>query len=164
MRWMEACRKAGFDYLTRTQGRWKVLSEGGRPVYPSELQRRNYNYQEVTLLKSDFKTQLVISFDRQSEGWFLLTSLKEADFKAIVRLYSDRFKIEKMFQDLKSSGFCIENSRILKYSHFKRILFISVISQALMLFVGDWLNDNGDEIKKKYPIHTGLISALSSWL
>jgi len=164
VRWMQACQKAGFDYLTRIQGNWKVLTEGGKHFYPSELQRRNYNYQEVTLAKSDFRTRLVISHNGESEGWFLLTSIEEADFNEVVNLYTDHFKIEKMFQDLKSSGFCIENSKILKYSHFKRILFISVISQALMLFVGDWLNDNGDEIKKKYPIHTGLISALSSWL
>lgn len=164
VRWLTACQREGFDYLTRTQGSWKVLTEGCKHFYPSELRRQNYNYQEVTLAKSDFKTRLVVSHNGESEGWFLLTSLKEVEFKGVVSLYADRFKIEKMFQDLKGSGFCIENSKILKYSHFKRMLFISTISQALMLFVGEWLEDNGDEIKKKYPIHTGLISALSSWL
>ena len=44
------------------------------------------------------------------------------------------------------------------------MLFITVIAKALMLFIGDWIEDNGDEIKKKYPLHINLISAFSSLL
>jgi len=80
---------------------------------------------------------------------------------ALIQLYGSRFRIEKMFQDQKSSGFDYEKSKIEKYMRFKRLLFCIYVAQVLMLFIGDYVEDNCDEIIKKYHLHTSLISAFS---
>ena len=66
-----------------------------------------------------------------------------------------------MFQDQKSSGFNIENSKIEKYDRFKKLLYLVSLTQMLMMFIGDYIDDNVDEIKKKFQLHIGLISAFS---
>ena len=163
-RFMNLCKEMGFEYIVRTQGNWKIEIDDRKPLYMSELKRRNFNYEEVSLIKSKFKTRLITSYEGETEGWYLMTSLKEIDFKEIVISYENRFKIEKMFQDFKSQGFDIEKSKILKYSNFKRMFFITLIAKALLLFIGDWIEDNCDEIKKKYPLHINLISVSSRLL
>ena len=163
-RWMSECKKLEFNYLVRARGDWKIEIKSEKITYLSDLKKCNYSYREAILVNSKFKTRLVTSYEGESEGWYLLTNLDNIEFRDIVKLYSDRFKIEKLFQDFKSQGFDIEKSKIQKYSNFKRMLFITVIAKALMLFIGDWIEDNGDEIKKKYPLHINLISAFSSLL
>jgi hypothetical protein len=67
-----------------------------------------------------------------------------------------------MFQDEKSSGFEIEKSKISKYSRFKRLLFCVYVTQGVMMFVGEWINGEAEDIRKKYVLHINMISAYSN--
>ncbi len=48
-------------------------------------------------------------------------------------IYEKRFKIEKLFQDNKSSGFNIEANKIKKYDRFKRMLSYTILTWKHLL-------------------------------
>ena len=52
------------------------------------------------------------------------------------QIYEDRFKIEKNYQDCKSSGYDIESNKVRKYDRFKRLLYCVLLSHALVCFIG----------------------------
>jgi hypothetical protein len=78
--------------------------------------------------------------NEQASTWFLVTNLDASgvDVSAaeIVDIYAKRFKIEKLFQDLKSSGFDVEKSKIKKYDRAKRLLYCIALAHALTTFTG----------------------------
>jgi transposase len=69
--------------------------------------------------------------------WYLLTNLEKPE--SIALMYESRFKIEKLFQDLKSAGYNIENTKIRKYDMVKRLIYLTCISHALMVFLGTFV-------------------------
>ena len=50
--------------------------------------------------------------------------------------YEKRFKIEKNYQDCKSSGYDIEKNKIRKYDRFKRMMYLVVLAHALTCIIG----------------------------
>lgn len=160
-RFLDLCEKLGFDYILRTNENWNI-KDGYEKLNIKTLEKTNQDLKNIYLEKSGKNTRLIMSFqDSSVQGWYLLTSLKEASFLELVKEYSRRFHIEKMFQDEKSSGFDIEKSRLEKYDRYKRLLFCVYTAQMLMLFIGDYINDNVDEVKKKFHFHMSIISAFS---
>jgi hypothetical protein len=101
----------------------------------------------------------LVSKELNNNEWYIVTSLIKNEYKEIIHWYEKRFNIEKMFQDEKSSGFDFEISKIKKYSRFKRLLFCIFFSQALLMFIGNFIEENDDELKKKFRIHINIISA-----
>jgi transposase len=65
---------------------------------------------------------------KNNATWYIATNVANPEVAA---LYEDRFKIEKLFQDLKSSGFDIEKTKIRKYDRVKRLLYLSGLCHAL---------------------------------
>jgi hypothetical protein len=160
-RWIDACEKLGFEYLLRTKEDRKI-QVGYEKINIKEIEKGNKDLKDIYLVNGGKKTRLIMSFQSKSkEGWYIFTSLKQELFVDIVKQYSKRFHIEKMFQDEKSSGFDIENSRIERYDRYKRMLFCVYMAQMLLMFIGDYINDNSDEIKKKFHFHMQIISAFS---
>lgn len=156
-RFMKDCLNNRFDYLVRTRDSWGVEINGEKRKI-KDLSK-NIDYQEVSI--SNQETRLLSSYIGSSEGWNLFTSLKQESWNELINKYKSRFQIEKMFQDEKSSGFDIEQSKIEKYSKFNTLLYCVYMAQVITMFVGDWIDDNVDDIKKRYPIHISLISAYS---
>ena len=66
--------------------------------------------------------------------WFLMKSEEKMHASEI---YEKRFSIEKCFQDMKSSGFNIEKSKIRKYDRFKRMCFLTSLAQLFAVIVGE---------------------------
>ena len=77
--------------------------------------------------------------------WYLVSNNKNLD---AFKIYSDRFKIEKIFQDCKSNGFKIEQNKIRKYSRFRRLLYIISLSHALLCVLGTIIKNTTNNIKK----------------
>jgi transposase len=84
--------------------------------------------------------------------WYLVTNLEDRE---ITEKYEFRFKIEKLFQDLKSSGYSIEDTRIRKYDRAKRLLYIACLSHALLVILGAFIK----WCKKNCTNHWGLVIA-----
>ena len=79
--------------------------------------------------------------------------------------YEKRFKIEKLYQDYKSSGFNIEGNKIRKYDRFKRLLYCIALAHALSCFLGDLVCSVKNDFKKKFALHSNLFTAylFSCW-
>jgi hypothetical protein len=157
-RFIDTCEQNGFECILRLQG--DLIVEDG---CAKKLNDIHYS----TTLRSVFvpawgrEASIIV---RKSRGsiWYLYSNISDISRDKVAAEYERRFKIEKMFQDLKSSGFNIEDTKIRKYDRFKRLLFCTCISQALMLFIGDILKHNHHAVKKTFPHTTLLISAFSS--
>ncbi|WP_341808143.1 hypothetical protein [Wolbachia endosymbiont (group E) of Neria commutata] len=86
----------------------------------------------------------------EKSTWSLLTNVKNGNPGEI---YKKRFKIEKYFQDQKSSGFDIEKTKIRKYERFKRLLYLVGLSKMFAVFLGNFLLSKNTGIKKNCPLH-----------
>ena len=160
IRFMEQCKRHGFNFAIRTPEKWNIEIDDWKGNM-KELERENKDL-KIKLKSSEFECRLLTTFNKEGKGWYILTDLDEESFDEIVERYKGRFQCEKMFQDEKSSGFEIEKSKIEKYSRFKRLLFCVYLAQSLMMFIGDWVNGEAEEIRKKYQLHINMISAFSN--
>ena len=159
IRFLENCLEQGFDYLLRASKSRNIEIQESKQKLESIKENKDYR---LVKIKDQTETRLVTSFVGEEKGWYLFTSLSKESWQELVEYYKTRFQIEKMFQDEKSSGFELEKSKIQKYGKFKKLLYCVYIAQVLTIFIGDWIEDNCDQIKKKYAIHINLVSAYSS--
>jgi hypothetical protein len=89
----------------------------------SDLLNQDEKY-EVEILSWDEK---VVLFRNQQQGkvWFIVTKLTGMEQEEGIKRYATRFCIEKIFQNLKSSGSDLEETK--KYSRFKRLFLLPSI-------------------------------------
>lgn len=156
LRFLSYCVDSWFDYILRTNNNrnieylWeqfnlKDLSESEKDMIIKLRSSKQY----LRLVKSETNTKW---------GRFIFTNLPETDFSSwfIRSQYWQRFKIEKMFQDQKSSWFNIENSKLKAYSRVQRLFFLVYFVQLLTIMI--WFVAKDDiEIKKKYPLSLNLM-------
>ena len=83
--------------------------------------------------------------------WYLVSNIKDMSKDEYIHHYRNRFKIEKCFQDLKSSGFDIESSKIRKYDRYKRLLAICVVAHTLLVVAGYVTRENMPQFLKNSP-------------
>lgn len=156
-RFMQLCIDNNFEYILRIKDNLNI--EYGTKKKLKEI-KYNKSCENVYVSSWDKTSNFIIKKQNDST-WYLCTNLSVLDRIVIVREYKRRFKIEKCFQDQKSSGFNIENTKIRKYDRLKRLLFCISLSQALMLFTGDILKHNHHSIKKTFPQSVEMILAFS---
>lgn len=162
-RFSSLCRENGFEYILRISTNLIIKT----PEYEKNKKvkdlKGDHDFPQVKLTEEEWETRLVSKASKdKNEEWYIITSLEKMEYQEIIDWYEKRFGIEKMFQDEKSSGFHIESSRMIKYSRFKKLFFCLFFSQSLLMFIGNFIEDNGDEIKKKFRLHIGIISAFSN--
>ena len=113
-------------------------------------------------IKSWNRDFIIIRHSKEEKTWYLLTNMNIQKSKEAAKIYADRFKIEKLFQNLKSSGFDIEKSKIKKYDRFKRILFLSCFAHSITVLIGKFINEKLPAIKKNSPVCLNLLIASSN--
>jgi hypothetical protein len=160
-RFARLCESQGFSYILRIKDNVKILENEFCEIKKlQDFLDKDFDFREAIILAWNKKVRL-LKTSKDKASWHIVTNLNSPNFHQIIKQYGHRFKCEKMFQDQKSSGFNIEKSKIRKYDRFKRILYLVSLAQVLMMFIGDYINDNVDEIKKKFHLHIELISAFS---
>jgi transposase len=92
---------------------------------------------------------------QDDDTWYIATNLATT---GIAETYAKRFKIEKLFQDIKSSGFDIEKTKIRKYDRFKRLLCLVFLAHAITTFVGFFVKF----CKKNYANHWDALTVCSN--
>jgi len=161
IRFINLCEGVGFKYIIRVTDNityYETLQ--GEKNHISDLKdNKDFSNLYITLNK---KRVRLVNTSQGGNVWHIVTNIQERSFEEIVNQYGDRFKIEKMFQDEKSSGFNIENSRIKKYDRFKRLYYLTTLTQTFMIFVGEYINENVETVKKKFLLHTEIISVFSN--
>lgn len=159
-RFSKACIHAGFDYLLR------INDNLGLTIDEKETNLNTFagSTFDITANVNSWKKSehRFVGCTKADDYWVIFTSLKDAA-EELGQMYSQRFGIEKQFQDQKSSGFDIEKSKIKKYDRFKRMYFIVCLSQLFTVVIGEFLENKNHPIKKKYPVYTSLVLAFSSW-
>jgi len=158
-RFITLCKDYGFNYVIRSKSNLNVEYKNK----PGKLgsYRKNSDLKSI-YIKSWGRNERIIVHRKGAAIWWVISDLEGYSAKQIAEIYAERFKIEKCFQDQKSSGFDIENSKIRKYSRVKRLLFCISLSQMMLVFLGDTIKNKKHNIKKNFPLHTDLISAYSN--
>jgi len=156
-RFMQLCQDNNFEYIVRVKGDLNI--EHGTKIKLNEI-KHNKSCKNVFVPSWSRNANFIIK-KKNGSIWYLCTNISILDRRVIVREYERRFKIEKCFQDQKSSGFNIENTKIRKYDRLKRLLFCTYLSQAFLLFTGDILKHNHHSIKKTFPQSMEMILAFS---
>ncbi len=132
-RFIELCEKTGFEYLIRGIPNLKIKYNNSKDIL-EKICDKDEIY-EVEILKW-CKTINVYRSSNEKGVWFLFSNIKYRNYKDAASNYADRFKIEKCFQDLKSSGFNVEKTKIRKYSNYKRLLAIAMVAHCLLVLLG----------------------------
>lgn len=157
LRIIELCEKMNFNFALRINENL-IIKKGEETFNLKDFRGKNAVFEaEVIRWKKHLK--FVINTDKNST-WFLVTNLANADVAVI---YSKRFKIEKCFQDMKSSGFDIEKTKIKKYDRMKRLLYLISVSHAFSVFLGCFM----ESCKKNFENHLDVATAflkLEKWL
>ena len=158
-RFIELCEKNNFDYVIRMVPNMNGKYDGDTKLIRNLLESPGKKRIAVKKWKKDLDFYL----KKQDENeWFMVSNLPDIDEEGCAKLYEKRFKIEKIFQNLKSSGFDIEASKITQYSKFKRLLFCCFLCYNVMILTGDYINRKKQGLKKNSSICENLILAFSA--
>jgi hypothetical protein len=131
IRTIETCQKCGFNFVLRINPELWIKSEDGSLHKLAEFQGKNSFFKaEVLTWGQSFNFEIKT---KNNSTWYLVTNLETPD---LATQYEMRFKIEKLFQDLKSYGFDIEQLKIRKYDRMKRVFYLAALCHALASFLG----------------------------
>lgn len=163
-RFISYCSDRGFEYAIRLEPNTKVTVKDNagkeRTGIMAEILDSDGEYD--CCIHSWHKEYRVARRSKDGMVWYICLSGSKSPGNEASKVYEKRFSIEKIFQNLKSSGFDIEKSKIKKYSTFKRMLFLSVFAYAISVLVGKFIQDKMPALKKRSPISTNLLIASSS--
>ena len=174
-RFIRYCTDNGFDIMIRVEPNMaiEVINEDNKDNKENKENKIN-NAKGVMAevlkqdglyncyIKSWKKNFTIIRNSKEDKTWYLLTNMDTNDSKTNPATYAKRFKIEKLFQNLKSSGFDIEKSKIKKYDRFKRILILSCFAHSITVLLGKFINEKLTNIKKNSPICLNPLTAHSN--
>ena len=152
-RFAQLCEENGFDFVLRIQENLKI-KRGDREENLKKYVGKNVSFDAQFILNK--KSYHIEIQTKNRSTWFLMMPLSSSNG---VEKYQKRFSIEKCFQDQKSSGFNIENSKIRKYSRFKRLYFSMCLAQ--LFAVGEYVTNKEHPLKKTFPILEAAISVFS---
>ena len=116
----------------------------------SDLAKISSKYTNLCLKTDKNKTlrNLIISFSKDKnlkQGWYLISNI---NLNNLQNIYKNRFQIKRAFQDQKSIGFDIEKLRLQVIRNLKKLLYCTHSAQNLLLFLGEYISENVDNIKK----------------
>ena len=146
-RFVNLCQENNFEYVIRINKNLRVKDSQNNQKNLQEFD--NTNLKNLELYVNIWDQNIIIETTTSDDStWFLVKSSTELNGKEI---YQKRFKIEKLFQDSKSSGFNIEENKIKKYDRFKRMLYCCHLSHLLLTLLGNFINNkNNNNLKKNF--------------
>ena len=148
----------GFKYVLRLSENLNV-KENLETFNLKDLPKKTKKMYNIEVVSWGLKLN-IMKCVKGNDYWFLVSNL-DGDLKKTRHIYEKRFSIEKMFKNTKSGGFDIEKLLIKKYDRFKKILFLSCIAYAIMIFAGLYINDKKHSLKKDFSLHLNLLLAFS---
>jgi hypothetical protein len=156
LRFINLCKNSNFGYVVRINKNLRVKDLENNQKNLKEFDQTNIKNLElhVNVWQQNVYIETCTS---KGSTWFLVKSSPELNGKEI---YEKRFKIEKLFQDSKSSGFNIEANKIKKYDRFKRLLYCCHLSHLFLTLLGNFINNKkNDNLKKNFYPNFENISA-----
>lgn len=132
-RFLNLCEESGFEYVIRTNPNLKIETAESIGII-EEICKSDGVYNAY--IKNWAREETVYRCSKENKIWYLMSNIKELSDKEAQSIYEKRFKIEKCFQDLKSSGFDMEKSKIRKYSNYKKLLAVCMVAHSLLVLLG----------------------------
>ena len=159
-RFANLCKENNFEYVLRIQSNRKIKIDEKKEI--KTLQDFDQtNQSNLQCYVESWKECVTFEISTKADStWFLLNGTKNLD---AVALYEKRFKIEKLFQDIKSSGFDIEKTKIRKYDRFRRLLYCVAISHLFIVVLGNFLETRANDVKKNSALHIETLLAFLNW-
>jgi hypothetical protein len=124
-RFLDLCVNGDFDFCIRLNSNLKIFLDE-KEINLQDFEGQNTEFMAVA--KRWNKPLKFIVSTENDKTWFLATNTTNINKNA----YKNRFKIETMFKNFKSSCFDIEKTKIKNYSRLKKMLFISMFSFVLI--------------------------------
>ena len=140
-RFAELCRNSGFAYVLRLNSNLNI--DDGSCVSNLNERKKSTKFSARVVAWDEVHHFTITT--KEKEIWYLMSDVKELDAGSI---YEKRFKIEKNFQDCKSSGYEIEKNKIRKYDRFKRMMYLVVLAHAITAVIGYIISKTQNCIKK----------------
>ena len=144
-RFFNLCQENNFEFVVRINSNLRVKDLENNQKNLQEFNKTNINNLELYVNAWD-QNIIIETCTSNNSTWFLVKSSAELNGKEI---YEKRFKIEKLFQDSKSSGFNIEANKIKKYDRFKRLLYCCHLSHLFLTLLGNYIDNKKNNILKK---------------
>jgi len=140
-RFANLCKENNFDYVLRINPNL-IINHNNQKINLNTIKEDKIFKAQAVSWKKDINLT-VCTKDKQI--WYLMSSNSNIKQQQI---YENRFKIEKNYQDCKSSGYDLEDNKIRKYDRFKRLLYCVLLSHALVCFIGYIITVSKNNIKK----------------
>jgi hypothetical protein len=157
-RFAKLCIENGFEYVLRMNMNLAIKVDGKE----MNLKEKNKTEKFTAYVKYWKEDKNFTVVEKDGKIWCLMSSNPENDAQ---EYYERRFKIEKNYQECKSSGYEMEKNKIRKYPRFKRMLYMIMLAHALTSIVGYIINTVKNRIKKNYihkdSVNINLILAFS---
>ena len=147
-RFTQACQATGLDYIVRIQPHMHAEFRGQKGIL-ADLFKKDAG-QNFHLGPWDGPVQ-VCRHTHEGTKWYLVSNINDMSSEQYVCHYRNRFKIEKCFQDLKSSGFDLESSKIRKYDRYKKLLAICIVAHTLLVIAGYIIREKMPQLLKNSP-------------
>jgi hypothetical protein len=158
-RFIKNCIEGSFDIMIRIEPNMTIEIDGRKGIASDLLTEDGVYFCHIKTWKKNYT---IIRHSKDDKTWYILTNLSNSKALEVAEIYKKRFKIEKLFQNLKSSGFDIEKSKIKKYDRFKRMLFLSCFAHSMLVLIGKFVDEKLPTFKKNSPIFTNLLIASSN--
>lgn len=158
-RFIQYCLDAHFDVMIRIEPNMTLTCGSEKGIARDILLKDGAYACEISGWKKHYR---ILRQTQEGKTWYILTNMNTTRALEAGDTYKKRFRIEKVYQNLKSSGFEIEASKIRKYDRFKRMLFLSCFAYSMLLLIGAFVSKHLLSIKKNLPRSTSLFIAFSS--
>jgi hypothetical protein len=156
-RFIEELEINNFQYLIRANSNLKI-KQGDRVEIMQDISLSDGSY-DIKIMAWEKEVRLYKTSNHKG-SWYILSNIPNIKYKKAIDEYKNRFKIEKLFQDLKSGGFDIEKSKIGKYSNYKRLLAMTMVAHSLMVIMGNLISVKLPAFLKN---STGMASAILAY-
>ena len=156
----------GWDYVLRVKSDQNIYIPGSAPpivwhrvghFVPDDAQQVA-TYSSIKYTQGDlYETNLVMtqaqtdSGDNTDDPWIVATSLKAE--ARVIDEYARRFGCEPLFSDLKTRGFCWENTRLRHADRLHRLILVLALLTSWMVELGRFLRDSGHVLTYWQPSH-----------
>jgi hypothetical protein len=147
-RFMNLCVNNNFDFVIRSNKNLNIIVDGSEKDKNKNIE----NLQDITTETKfsafipTWKEKRYITIKKSETSiWYLISNNKDLN---AFDYYSNRFKIEKIYQDFKSSGYKLEQNKIRKYDRFRRLLYLVSLAHCLTCIIGGIVKNTTNNIKK----------------
>lgn len=103
---------------------------------------RKYDFHDLEVFISGFR------FRNDKKKLEYLIIMSQEKIKDVTTVYGKRWQIESMFKNMKSNGFCMEETHLKKDSRIETLLGLLALSYAWMIITGLVIKKNNPSIFK----------------